>query len=302
MKKLYVGFILVIICALPFDALSQQRRRGRGVQRQVAASATGQVEPVRTLPGRMMGNKISVRMSSDQIGIDFVTTGAPLHKDVDAKITPHAFDYTITKAQVVDGRLQLQGSIGGAGKAGPARDIPATLVGTLARARNPWPSANDSSARRRAAATATATAGQPTTQAQGGEARNPEAASALGQLAQTAQSTQTQAPTPTSPQGRRPEAAGEVTEQNQTLFTEVDSGSGCEVMYLKLQLPPSIAAAARANQSVQLGVVLAPTDNEWGEQLNNHMCRIMRALNGKQDDKSLQASVAQLNQMLAGGK
>ncbi len=71
-------------------------------------------------------------------------------------------------------------------------------------------------------------------------------------------------------------------------------------MYLKMQLPTQLATAARVRQPVQLGVVLAPMDNQAGEQINGNVCRIVRALGSGQKGQEVEAQIAQLNNLLAG--
>lgn len=283
MNRIVLCFVAALsVAALAID-VAAQRAKGSSIRRRSATAANAtqmQRLPAYSLSGIMTNNRISTRTDNNQAG----------------------FDYVVTGAQVVDGKLQLQGVISSANRSA-ATPVTAVLAGTMARARNPWPSAASAPERRRAqqggAAAGTPQSG---TQVQGREPRNAETAAGLGQLAQTTQSTQSPTPTPTSPQGRRPPAGGEATEQTQSLYTAVDTGTGCELMFLKMQLPPQFASASRAKESVQLGVVLAPMDNQRGEQINGYVCRIVRALDGKQDDKSLQASVGQLNQMLAGSK
>ncbi|HVF88237.1 MAG TPA: hypothetical protein VM866_11635, partial [Pyrinomonadaceae bacterium] len=81
-----------------------------------------------------------------------------------------------------------------------------------------------------------------------------------------------------------------------------DTGSGCEIFFLKMQLPAPLTAAARASQPVQLGVVLAPMDNQAGEQINQRVCRVVRSLDGKGESKAIESQVAELNQMLLAGR
>lgn len=277
MRKIALCFVVAVSVAVMTVDVAAQQAKGRSIRRRSATAANAaqmQRLPAYSLSGIMTNNRIATRTDNDQPG----------------------FDYVVTGAQVVDGKLQLKGVISSAGRTG-AVPVTAVLAGTMARARNPWPSAASAPERRRAQATTTSTGGTPQAGSpQPGQPSSGEAAADLGQLAQTAQSTQTPTPTPTSPQGQRP-ASGEVSEQTQSLYTATDTGTGCELMFLKMQLSPQLAAAARAKESVQLGVVLAPMDNQRGEQINGHICRIVRTLDGKQDDKSLQASVEQLNQM-----
>lgn len=290
MKKIVSGLALFVVILLPLgDAAAQRRQtKSRAARRQTAAAVgtPGAVEPVRALTGRMVGNKITARMSDGRPG----------------------FEYVVTGAKVVDGKIEFEGVINGGGKAAAATPTTATLVGTLSRASNPWPSATSAAPRRAArdAAPASGTAtgpasGQTATQPQGREARNPETAGNVGQLAQATQSTARTTQTPTAPEGTNP-AAGEVNEQTQSLYATVDTGSGCEIFFLKMHLPAPLATAARAGQPVQLGVVLAPMDNKAGEQINQRVCRVVRGLGGGQEGKGLESQVAELNQMLAAGR
>jgi hypothetical protein len=228
------------------------------------------VEPIRTLGGTMIGNRVLARLADDRA----------------------EFDYTLTGAQVVEGKLQFLGSVGEPGRGGVAVETAsATLVGTLGRSRVPWPGADE---RRRPPKPAEQQAAQP----QGREARNPETAGQIGQLSQATQSTARTTQTPTAPEAKKP-AAGEVTEQTQSLYTAIDAGSGCDVLYLKMQLPPRLAARARAAEPVQIGVVLATLDNKRGEEINRHVCRVVRALAAGQ---GVEEQLAQLNRLLTGGQ
>ena len=90
-----------------------------------------------------------------------------------------------------------------------------------------------------------------------------------------------------------------MTEQTQSLYTAIDAGSGCDVLYVKIQLPPQLAARARAAEPVQIGVVLATLDNKRGEEINRHVCRVVRALSAGQ---GVEDQLAQLNRLLSGGQ
>jgi hypothetical protein len=264
-------------------------RKGSSVAASTVAVGKG-TEPVRALSGSMMGNEISARLGNDRPG----------------------FSYVITGAELIDGKLQLQGTLKPASGGANGASLRATLIGTLSRARNPWPSANDSaaSARQKAAdankgkssGSAAQATGNPApsagqTQQQGRETRNPENTAQLGSLSQSTQPTARTTQTPTAPQGERP-SAGEANEQSQSLYSAAAVGLGCEIIYLKLQLPSQLDSRANTQgQPVQLGVVLAPIDNKRGEEINNQMCRVIHALNSTGED--VQAQVAQLNRLLA---
>jgi hypothetical protein len=83
-------------------------------------------------------------------------------------------------------------------------------------------------------------------------------------------------------QSAQPERPGaEVNEQTQSLYSAANTGSGCELIYLKLQPP-------RSQFPLQVGVVLAHQDNEWGNQINQALCRVVRTMNaGENTDDAL---------------
>jgi len=180
---------------------------------------------------------------------DWINRGAPL------------FDLTLTGARVADGRLEFAGSLQGTGRQ-KAQPITATLVSTSARSANPWPSA-------------TAPTSQPRQRAI--------------QNAQGQQPTANQTQPPGNPQAPPQAERTERNEQTQSLFSAGESGTGCELLFLRMQ--PTGQAAP-----VQVGVVLAHQDNERGNEINKNVCRVVRALNAKENaDEAL----AQLNQLLS---
>ena len=255
MKRLCHAAALAAALLLPAAAAAQQRPAS--APRPVVE---GRVVEGRVVEGWMWGSQITARATDGRA----------------------AFDYRLTRAQVVDGRLVFAGRVTRAGK---SSDAGATLVGTLARSANPWPSAADRPANRQspAATAAPAAPAAPAEQRQGRETRNPEATSQVGQLAQATQPTARTTPTPGAPQ--RP--AGEANEQTQSLYSAGgEAGSGCEVLFLKLQAP----------QPVQLGVVLAHQDNPRGLEINQAVCRVVRGLEAKAD---VTAQVSELNGLLA---
>ena len=270
MKKICSGLAVVVALLAAVDAPAQRRGRGTGARarRPAAVRPAVRVEPTRTLSGRMVGNRVVARLADDRT----------------------EFDYTLTGAQVVEGKLRFLGSVVEPGRAGSASETAsATLVGTLGRSREPWAWASEPRRPK--------SAGQQA-QPQGREARNPETAGQIGQLAQATQSTARTTQTPTAPEAKKP-AAGQVTEQTQSLYTAIDAGSGCDVLYVKMQLPPQLAARARATEPVQIGVVLATLDNKRGEEINRHVCRVVRALAAGQ---GVEDQLAQLNRLLSGGQ
>lgn len=82
---------------------------------------------------------------------------------------------------------------------------------------------------------------------------------------------------------------GEISEQTQSLYSAAEAGSGCELLFLKLT-PPGEKTA------LQVGVVLAHQDNPRGEEINQAVCRVVRALNGKGNTAE---AIAGLNRLLS---
>lgn len=74
--------------------------------------------------------------------------------------------------------------------------------------------------------------------------------------------------------------------------------SGCGVLFLSLDVPPQSRTAMSATRQLQVGVVLAPLDNNLGEDINKRICVIKGMLDGKSDAKELTGAVADLNRIL----
>ncbi len=85
------------------------------------------------------------------------------------------------------------------------------------------------------------------------------------------------------------QAAGEKNEQNQSLYSSVEVGSGCELIYLKMQAPKQSAP-------IQVGVVLAHQDNQVGEEINQAVCRLVRAMKAKE---STDEALSKLNRLIS---
>ena len=276
MNKRYVIIALALGVVATSSASGQRRtsRRSGGRSSATAQRTRAVVEPLRALGGSMVGKTIKARHGAASGG----------------------FDFTLTGARLLEGKLLFDGVFSepdGSLSAGEA--VSATLVGTLSRSRHPRPGSGSSS-RARAMQ-------QAARQPQGREARGPEAAGQISQLSQATQSTARTTPPAPAPEGNKPPApAGGVTEQTQSLYTAVETGSGCEVMFLKMELPARRGVAARASHPVQLGVVLAPTDNKAGEEINWAICRVVRMRDEGRDEQEIGKQLAQLNNLLAGGK
>jgi hypothetical protein len=203
------------------------------------------------------------------------------------------FEFELAEARLVDGKLELAGTVRPAGRAPAQRGLlRATLVGTMAKEISPEYSA--ARARRNAARSGATrpSSAEPAKQQPGGAATSTESAGELGQLAQSTQSTARSTPAAAGAEGEKP--------KERDSPKAADSGiGGCDVVYLRLEVPQRFAAAA-GGRSVQLNVSLAQIDNETGRRLNRRICRVVNALD--EDDDSTVAEVAELNRMLAGVK
>ncbi len=87
------------------------------------------------------------------------------------------------------------------------------------------------------------------------------------------------------PSGER----GEVNEQTQSLYSSTETGSGCEVVFLRM-IPTGQKAP------LQVGIVLAHQDNETGIQINQAICRVVHALSAKADAAD---ALKKLNQLIS---
>lgn len=82
---------------------------------------------------------------------------------------------------------------------------------------------------------------------------------------------------------------GEVTEQTQSLHSAAETGSGCEVIFLRLQPPGQ-------PNPLQIGVTLAHQDNEMGNRINQGICRVVRLLNAKENTDE---ALTRLNRLIS---
>jgi hypothetical protein len=251
--------------------VGQSSALAAGPQRRAAGrAASSAAAVVRTVKGNLRGNVIAVRSVADR----------------------PVFDYALTEARVVNGKLELLGSIRPAGrKATKGGAASATLVGSLAK--DPDPEYFVQRAKRNAARTGRVqpAPGQPAEQKPGGPATTSEAAGEMGQLAQSTQSTARTTPEVVGPEGVKPKDGKTV--------AAATGVSGCEVMFLRMQLPAAYAAAA-GGRSVQLNVSVAAIDNKTGIDINRRLCRVVNALQG--GGGSVDAEVAELNRLLGGAR
>jgi hypothetical protein len=239
--------------ALSFQAAKEQKT--------VTTSAPARVEPVRVVNGRMKGRVIAGQFSRNGRLSDF--------------------SLALSKAEIVGGKLELVGDFraGAADRIG--QNVRSTIAGTMAMAANPWPHASDDDAEE--------TPKSSDEQKQGREAKNPETAGQLGQLAQSTQDTAR----------KTPPAPGKSTEKKEPVYGQVENISGCGVLFLSLDLPLRLRTAMSAGRALQIGVVLAPLDNRVGEEINKRICSIVRRLGDKSGAQSVSAGLVELNRLLA---
>jgi hypothetical protein len=116
----------------------------------------------------------------------------------------------------------------------------------------------------------------------------PVQATLIGTLAQSANPWPGSADRPPSRQARNTEARApeQPNEQNQSLFSAAGVGSGCEVLFLRMEMP----------KAVQVGVVLNRQDNQRGGDINQAICRVARAMEAKSDTAR---PLSDLNRLLA---
>jgi hypothetical protein len=244
---------------------------------------------VRAITGSLRGNRIAVRDPQDR----------PF------------FDLRLTGARIVRGRLELEGeAVPVVGQRTFVR-MTVDLSGTLAKYRPP----EEEQAVARTPVTPTApAAGQNPAQPPGQAPANPESASGLGQLAQATQSTARTAQTPTAPSGKQ-------TPGGRTTLTEaitappvqtaavagarLGATTGCEIFFLRFRLPegwPTRTARGgrrrAAEPTYQLGVMVPSRDNKRGEEINQTMCRVIRAMQAGESER-LNEELARLNRLLA---
>jgi hypothetical protein len=265
-RKITLSVALAILFSSPLSIAQQ------GAKKKTATATEGgtltRVEPLRVIGGELQARTVTGQVKQGAIATDF--------------------SFTITKAEIVNGKLQLSGdfALGGARRQ-MSDQVTATIGGVMSNAANPWPSAREE--RRSEAKKSKEEEKKGGEQQQGREAKNPETAGQLGQLAQATQDTAR----------KTPPAPGEKTEQTQSLYSQSETSTGCGVMFLKLTLPRRLRARIGAiADPLQLGVVLKPFDNERGEEIVKQVCLLLQ----KSESRNQAASLAGLNRLLVSSK
>jgi hypothetical protein len=270
-RKITLSLALAILVSSTVSVAQQGAKKKTATATEGGAST--RVEPLRVEPLRVIGGELHAKTVTGQVKQGVIATD---------------FSFTITKAEIVKGRLQLSGdfALGGARRQ-MSDQVTATIGGVISNAANPWPSAREE--RRSEVKDSKEKDKKAGEQQQGSEAKNPETASQLGQLAQATQDTAR----------KTPPAPGEKTEQTQSLYAQSETSTGCGVIFLKLTLPRRLRARMGSiAEPLQLGVVLKPFDNERGEEIVKQVCLLLQI----SESRNQAVSLTQLNRLLVSSK
>lgn len=265
-RRIILCVVLAILLSSPVSMAQQAVKRKAATAAKDGASS--RVEPLRVIGGELYASTVTGQIKQGAIATDF--------------------SFTITKAEIVNGRLRLSGDFGlGGAPAQMSNQVTATIGGVMSNAANPWPSAREE--RRSDAKKSKEQEKKAGEQQQGREAKNPETAGQLGQLAQSTQDTAR----------TTPPAPGEKTEQTQSLYAQSETSTGCGVMFLRLTLSRQLRARMGVNaEPLQLGVVLKPFDNERGEEIVKQVCLLLQI----SESRNQAVRLAQLNRLLVSSK
>jgi hypothetical protein len=265
--KKHIVLIMALGAALASSTVASAQVKGKSKASPGAAADGGiAAEPLRVINGQMRGKTIAGQFQLNSRRSDF--------------------SFALSRAEIVGGRLQLVGDFRMGRNAGAPHPVKAKVAGVIGKAANPWPEPSDDSPK-------TKPKPQANEQQQGREAKTPEAAGQLGQLAQSTQDTAR----------KTPPAPGERTEQTQSLYAQAEMGGGCELFFLSMDVPPQLRGALGAGpRPIQVGVVIAPFDNSLGDEINRRICAIVRMSGDKSASDRLSASVEELNRFLASSR
>lgn len=264
--KKRIALILALGAALASSTFASAQVRGKSKAGRGAAAYSGAAEPLRVINGQMRGRTIAGQFPVNSRRSDF--------------------SFALSRAEIVDGRLQLTGDFRMGRNARAPQTVKAKVAGVIGKAANPWPEPSDDAPKPKPKPRANQ-------QQQGREAKTAEAAGQLGQLAQSTQDTAR----------KTPPAPGQRTEQTQSLYAQAEMGTGCELFFLSMDVPPQLRAGMGAGpRPLQLGVVLAPFDNSLGDEINRRICAIVRMSGDKSAAGRLSASVEEFNRFLASSR
>ena len=262
MRRLFVVLITLALLSAASAAQTRAKRQRTAASSSAANTATSGIEPLRSIAGELNGRTVAGTFEGNGRSVPFT--------------------FTFTRADVIGDHVQMSGDFQIGGRV--SQKLQSRLVGTMATADNPWPSAREEAPKVKPKENAKA--GE---QKQGREAKNPETAGQLGQLSQSTQDTAR----------KTPPAPGERNEQTQSLYAQAAEGVGCGAFYFTIELPPQLRAAMGAGQqAVQMNVVLATIDNPEGEQISRLICRAHRlAITKSAGDNT--GSLEKLNRLLS---
>src|SRR5437667_2046602 len=121
-RKITLSAALAVLLSSPVSMAQH------GVKKKAATAAPGgassRVEPLRVIGGELYASTVTGQVKQGAIATDF--------------------SFTITKAEIVNGRLQLSGDFAlGGSRAQMGDHVTATIGGVISNAANPWPSARE---------------------------------------------------------------------------------------------------------------------------------------------------------------
>src|SRR5436190_6197483 len=122
MRKRFVLFLtLMLLSSAMASGQVKAKKTGGAARTPTANAAASSIEPLRSIGGELNGRTVAG---------EFKANG----RDV-------PFTFTFTRADIIGDRVQLSGDF--AMGARVSHKLQSRLVGTLATAENPWPSARD---------------------------------------------------------------------------------------------------------------------------------------------------------------
>jgi len=268
MRRLFVLFItLALLSSASASAQVRAKKQRAAASPTASNAATDRVEPLRSIGGELNGRTVTG---------EFKANGRDL-----------PFTFTFTRADIIGDRVQLSGDFQIGSRV--SHKLQSQLIGTMATADDPWPSARDEEPQEKPQEKPKAQAAE---QKQGREAKNPEATAQLGELAQSTQDTAR----------KTPAAPGERNEQTQSLYAQAQETITCGAFYFSIELPLQLRTTMGAgSQPVQMNVVLATLDSPQTEQISRLLCRVHRYAGNKSAGND-SGGLEKLNRLLSSAK
>src|SRR5205085_8124080 len=121
MRRLFVLLITLALLSAAGAAQTRGKKKGGASATPPDAAAASGTEPLRSIAGELNGRTVSGEFNANG-------------RDV-------PFTFTFTRADVIGDRVQMSGDFQVGGRA--SHKLRSELIGTMATADNPWPSARD---------------------------------------------------------------------------------------------------------------------------------------------------------------